>query len=46
MKLDGESAVQEAHFHVIIIANICSEHSVQAHKVENVTDNYCAEAST
>lgn len=30
MTPEGVSAVQEAHFAVIIIANIYSEHSVQA----------------
>lgn len=46
MELEGVFAVQEAHFAVIIIANICSEHSVQALKGENVTVCYSGETRT
>ena len=39
----GVSAVQEAIFAVIIIANVCSEHSLQALKGEHFAINYCWE---
>lgn len=40
VKLGGVTAVQEGHFAIVIIANICSEHSVQALKGRNVAVNY------
>lgn len=39
-KLGGVTAVQEGHFAIVIIANICSEHSVQALKGRTVAVNY------
>lgn len=44
MKLHAVSAEQVAPNRIITIANICSGHSVQAQKEENVTVNYCGEA--
>lgn len=46
VKLGGVTAVREGHFAIVIIANICSEHSVQAVKGGNVAVKYSGEGRT